>query len=96
MLYKDVLNTISFHPESAVRFDIAFPMIIAALKYAINKEWVKTPADFLLRRTYYGYLYRDQPDLLNAIIQQFYYLTNQDEFNLDVELKKITQKVGLK
>ena len=96
MLYKDVLNTISFHPESAVRFDIAFPMIIAELKYAINKEWVKTPADFLLRRTYYGYLYRDQPDLLNAIIQQFYYLTNQDEFNLGVELEKITQKVGLK
>ncbi|MEC8678593.1 MAG: glycerol-3-phosphate dehydrogenase/oxidase [Candidatus Margulisiibacteriota bacterium] len=96
LLYKDILNTISFHPESSVRFDIAFPMIIAELKYAIKKEWVKTPADFLLRRTYYGYLYRDQPDLLNAIIQQFYYLTNQDEFNLGVELEKITQKVGLK
>ena len=96
ILYKDILNTISFHSERSVRFDIAFPMIIAELEYAINKEWVKTPADFLLRRTYYGYLYRNHPDLLSAIIQQFYYLTNQDEFEIGTELEKIIQKVGVK
>jgi len=94
MLYKDILNTISHQPEYSVRFDIGFPMILAELKYTITKEWVKTPADFLLRRTYYAYLFRNQPDLLRSMIQQFYYMTNYKDFDIESDLLAIQNRVG--
>ncbi len=74
-LYKEILNTISYQKETAIRFDIGLPMIIAELKYAISKEWVKTLDDFLLRRTNYGVLYKDQPEFLHAVASQFKQMT---------------------
>jgi glycerol-3-phosphate dehydrogenase len=75
MLYKDILNTISYHPESSIRFDIELPMILAELKYAISKEWVRRLDDFLLRRTYYGHRYFNHSDFLSAVASQFKQMT---------------------
>ena len=70
-LYKDILTTISNQMETAVRFDLAWPMIIAELKYAMDKEWVTSVDDFLFRRTYYGYLFQNNPDMLRAFLMAF-------------------------
>ena len=71
MIYKDILNVISYQKEYAIRFDIGLPMVVAELKYAIAREWVKTLDDFMFRRTYYGYLYYNQPDVLRSMASYF-------------------------
>ena len=94
MLYKDVLNTISYQSETSVRFDIELPMIIAELKYAISKEWVKTLDDFLLRRTYYGYMHYDKPDFLRAVATQFKQMTNSNQSEESL-LSKVVERLGV-
>ena len=93
MLYKDVLNTISYQSETSVRFDIELPMIIAELKYAISKEWVKNIDDFLLRRTYYGYMHYDKPDFLRAVATQFKQMTNSNQSEESL-LSKVVERLG--
>ncbi|MGA0242574.1 MAG: FAD-dependent oxidoreductase [Candidatus Marinamargulisbacteria bacterium] len=74
-LYKPMLTLIDNRPELAVQFDIAYPMILAELQYAIEHEWVQSVADFLFRRTYYGYVHAHHRDLITAIVLQFSQLT---------------------
>ncbi|MGC6366540.1 MAG: FAD-dependent oxidoreductase [Candidatus Marinamargulisbacteria bacterium] len=92
-LYKDILNTIQYHPEYAVRFDFEHPMILAELKYAIEKEWVKTPADFLLRRTYYGHALANKPDVLAAICKQFYQMVGASDAAIGADIDGIVQRL---
>ena len=75
MLYKEILSTISYQPESSIRFDIELPMILAELKYAISKEWVRELDDFLMRRTYYGIMHYNEPDFLRSVARQFKQMT---------------------
>jgi glycerol-3-phosphate dehydrogenase len=70
-LYKRILSTIGRHKETAIRVDLEVPMIVAELKYAIENEWVTCVEDFLFRRTYYGYLFHKEPDVLAAFSMAF-------------------------
>ncbi len=70
-LYKRILSTIGRHKETAIRVDLEVPMIVAELKYAIENEWVTCIEDFLFRRTYYGYLFHKEPDVLAAFSMAF-------------------------
>jgi len=90
-LYKQILNTISYQKACAIRFDIGLPVIVAELKYAISNEWVKTVDDFLFRRTYYGYIYQDHHEFLNAIALKFNQLTGTSESVSD-QIQRITQR----
>ncbi len=94
-LYKEILNTITYQHEYAIRFDIGLPMIIAELKYAIAKEWVKTLDDFLLRRTYYGYLYKHQTEFLRTIASQFKQMTGA-QLSEEAILKTTLERVKFK
>ena len=91
-LYKEILNTISYQKEYAIRFDIGLPIVIAELKYALSKEWVKTLDDFLLRRTYYGYLYKDNAEFLFKVAKQFKQMTGSSQSEEDL-LTKTLQRV---
>ena len=68
-------------------------MIMAELKYALSHEWVKTPEDFLFRRTYYGYLYANQFELIKAITNQFYQLTSQTPPDINQKVNQMLKKV---
>tara|TARA_B100000674_G_scaffold83744_1_gene58052 strand:+ start:17193 stop:18755 length:1563 start_codon:yes stop_codon:yes gene_type:complete len=94
MLYKDVLNTISYHPESSIRFDIELPIILAELKYAVSKEWVRELDDFLLRRTYYGVMHYDQPDFLRSVATQFKQMT-ASPLSEEQLLKPLHDRLGI-
>ena len=74
-LYKQILNTIKNNKDTAVRLDMELPMIVAELQYAIEHEWVKTLSDFMFRRTYYGYLYHKNENMLNTAIHHFKAIT---------------------
>ena len=74
--YKEVLNMITNNQKLSVRFDIEYPMILAELQYAIAHEWVVHLSDFLLRRTYYGYLHIQNESFLKSTAHAFRALTD--------------------
>ena len=83
-LYKEILNYIPHNQELSSKLDIEYPMIGAEMKYAISKEWTRKFSDFMLRRSYYGYLHKKDKALIKKAAHQFKQLTNSEESEFEM------------
>lgn len=91
-LYKEILNIVDYNQSLNTRLDIEYPIISAEIKYSIAKEWVKNFSDFMLRRTYYGYLHSHDHEFIKRAAHQFKVLSNtsiSEEEMVESMIKKV-------